>query len=258
MTALLTADALTVGYRGRRGAPRTLLHIAHLAVMAGSLVAVLGRNGSGKSTLLRTLAGLHPPLTGTLTVAGHDITRLAARDRARTIAVVLTGQPVSGDLRAAEVVALGRQPYTDWTGTLRPTDHAAIATALAAVGATALAPRRIYQLSDGERQRVWLARALAQQPRLLLLDEPTAFLDLPGRLELAALLRHLAHDSNRALIFSTHELDLALRVADRLWLLPGDGTLIQDTPAGMLAAGHLAQLGYPGTAYDHPHRPPTP
>jgi iron complex transport system ATP-binding protein len=237
---LITTD-LSVGYSGARGA---VLAPLSLQVDAGRFVCVLGRNGSGKSTLLRTLAGLLAPLAGTTRLQGENLARLPAGERARRIAVVLTERASSPGLTAHDVVALGRQPFTGWTGRLTAEDHSRIAAAFERAGAAAFRARLFDDLSDGERQRVMIARAIAQDARLLLLDEITAFLDLPGRVEVMTLLREHARATGATVILSSHDLDLSLQLADTIWLLDGQGRL---KPG---AAGQLCANGDIGRAFD--------
>lgn len=219
MIPVLGCEGLAIGYTGRRGARRVVLADLDLGVAAGELTCLLGANGSGKSTLLRTLAGMQPSLGGRATLLGEDLDDLPDAERARRLAVVLTDPVDAGLMRGADLVALGRHPHTGWSGRLGPDDRAAVAWALRVSGAEALACRPVSELSDGERQRVLLARALAQQPALLALDEPVAFIDPPRRLGLAQLLRHLARECDLAVLLTTHDLDLALRSADRLWVI---------------------------------------
>jgi iron complex transport system ATP-binding protein len=220
VTPVLTTRHLTVGYPAtRRRGERIVLEGLGLAARAGELTCLLGPNGSGKSTLLRTLAGMQPALAGEVALCGDPLDALSMRERARRLAVVLTDGVDAGSLRAVDLVALGRHPHTGWDGRLRPADHEAVRWALAAVGATPLAERDVAALSDGERQRVLIARALAQQPRLLALDEPVAFVDVARRLELTALLRDLAAECELGVVLTTHDIDLALRTADTVWLI---------------------------------------
>jgi iron complex transport system ATP-binding protein len=234
MKALLTTQDLTMGY-----ATCAIAEPLSLTLQVGEFVCLLGPNGAGKSTLLRTLAGMQPPLAGSVTVGSDDLHRLTARELAQRVAVVLTERTDVGRLTAYGLAALGRYPYTDWRGTLSATDDAAVRAALAAVGAERLAQRAVQQLSDGERQKVMIARALAQETPLLLLDEPTAFLDLPRRVELMHMLRRLAHESGRAVLLSTHDLELALRTADRVWLL-AQGKLCSGAPEDLVLNGAFA------------------
>lgn len=213
-------EHLTVGYRtGRRRLP--VLCDLDLALEPGSLTCLLGPNGSGKSTLLRTLAGMQPALAGQVRVLGDDIRRLSARERARRIGVVLTDRVSVGALSVTDLVALGRYPYRGWARASANEDDAAVRWAIEVTGAGPLAQRDVDELSDGERQRVMIARALAQEPAILALDEPTAFLDVIGRVEILGLLRRLAAETQRAILCTVHDLELALRVADTVWLLDG-------------------------------------
>jgi iron complex transport system ATP-binding protein len=237
MELLLETHDLMIGYGVRRGQHRVVAEQINLRLRAGELVCLLGPNGAGKSTLLHTLAGIQRPLHGQVRLLGTDLHDLEPRELARRLSVVLTERIEVGALSARAVVALGRYPHTDWTGRLTPADEAAVGEALAAVGATSLATRLVHELSDGERQKVLIARALAQEPHLLLLDEPTAFLDLPRRVEIMSLLHRLARETGRAILLSTHDLDLALRSADQLWLLPPGGPLQAGIPEDLVLEG---------------------
>ncbi len=231
---LLAARELVAGYGGRHR--RIVLDRVSVELSAGEMVAVLGPNGAGKSTLLRTLAGMLPALGGQLEIEGQSLTSLSPRQRARRIGVVLPERLAPGMLRGADLVALGRYPRTGWTGRLRREDLEVTERMMRAVGASHLAGRDVAALSDGERQRLMIARALAQEPRMLILDEPTAYLDLPGRVDVMHLLARLAGEGNAVLI-STHDLDLALRTAGRVWLIDHDGALQAGTPGELLRAG---------------------
>jgi iron complex transport system ATP-binding protein len=227
-----------VGYRTRR-APRTVLRSLDLTVRPGELVCLLGPNGVGKSTLLRTIAKMQPPLTGTIEVGGLPLNQLSHSDLARRLGIVLTERILAGALSARRVVELGRYAHVGWLGRLTPRDRQVVEWAIDAVSAQAFACNDIGTLSDGERQRIMIARALAQEPLLLLLDEPTAFLDLPSRVELMALLRRLARDERLAIVVSTHDLELTLRTADTLWLITPDGKVCMGTPADLVSNGDM-------------------
>ena len=241
---LLEARGLSVGYGGRR---RTVvLSAVNAALRRGECVALLGPNGSGKSTLLRTLAGLQRPLAGSILLNGGDLAQLSPGEVARTLSVVLTDPIDAAQLTAWEVVALGRSPHAGFSGRLSEADREIVRGALLAASAAALAARPVQDLSDGERQRVMIARALAQQPRLILLDEPTAFLDLEARAEIARLLRSLAtgeaDGEPRGILITSHDFDLALQLADQLWLIQRDGGLRVGTPKELSDSGALADL----------------
>ena len=194
-----------------------------------SLTALVGVNGAGKSTLLRTLTGVQRALEGEVTLNGSPLETYSRGERARLISVVLTQRVEAGQMYAEEVVELGRLPYTGLTGNLSQTDRDVVNQAIALAGVEHFRYRRINSLSDGERQRVMLAKALAQETPFILMDEPTAFLDYPSRTETFMLLRKLAHEERKSILLSTHDLDLALKCCDHIWLLD-KGTLTIGTP----------------------------
>src|SRR5690606_3646094 len=240
----LVTQGLTVGYRTRsavgRGTRRAVLEDLCLTARPGELTVLLGPNGAGKSTLLRTLCGLLPPLAGTLRVAGVPVGKEPPAALARRLAVVLTTRVDPGLLSARELVALGRHPHTGFTGRLAPEDHRAVRWALDAVDASHLADRPAAELSDGERQRVLTARALAQEPEVVLLDEPTAFLDAPSRVALTVLLRDLARSQGLTVVVSTHDLELALRLADAVWLVDRASRVRTGAPEDLVRGGDVA------------------
>ena len=238
----LTAEGLTVGYRSGR-TTKVVLNDLDLTIGRGELVFLVGPNGSGKSTLLRTLAGMQPALAGRARLRGDDVVTLAPAERARRLAVVLTDPVDVGAMTAADLVALGRYPHTDWTGRMSAGDWSTVNWALEATGAIALRARTVAELSDGERQRVLLARALAQQPALLALDEAVAYVDVPRRVELVQILRNLARECGLAILLTTHDLDLAIRHADTLWLLePGEpSTLHAGGPEDLVLGGAVGR-----------------
>lgn len=224
-TTLIRLENLRLGY-GRR----ILLENASAMLPAGSLTALLGRNGSGKSTLLRALVGQETPLDGHIELNGQPLQRLSSDRLARTVAFVNTERVRVADLRCKDVVALGRAPYTNWIGRLQAQDEAVVHKALAQTGMTAYADRTMDKMSDGECQRIMIARALAQETPIILLDEPTSFLDLPNRYELGRLLARLAHEQGKCIFFSTHELDIALALCDAVALIDGTRLHFQTTP----------------------------
>ncbi len=216
MTTLRTAD-LAIGYDRV-----ALLSRLDLRASSGTVTCLLGANGSGKSTLLRTIAGIHRPVRGSVLLDDADLGQLAPLDLAKRRAIVLTGRPMFGDLRVRELLSTARHPHTGWSGRTTSSDDDAIQDALHATDAEDLANRRVGELSDGEHQRVMLARALAQQPSLLLLDEPTAHLDRIRALQVVSMVRELARSRGLVVIMSTHDLDLALQAADQLWACADD------------------------------------
>ncbi|MGJ8652239.1 MAG: ABC transporter ATP-binding protein [Opitutaceae bacterium] len=237
--AQLSANKLSIGYP-TKPIVKTLASELDLALLAGEFVCLLGPNGSGKSTLIRTLSGMQAPLAGSIELKGQSLPEITPRERAKAISVVLTESAPTGMLDVYSFVSLGRHPYSGWFGGLTTHDKERIEWALKAVDAEPFATRQVAELSDGERQKISIARALAQEAKVMLLDEPTAFLDLPRRVELMSLLRDLAHKEQLGLLLSTHDLDLALRFADRIWILTEAGQLIQGYPEALALDGQLA------------------
>lgn len=228
---------LTVGYTRPRHLPRVVIEGINARLNRGEFVCLLGPNGAGKSTLIRTLAGMQKPLAGEVRLSGDLLSSLSAKAVARRMSLVLTDRPAVGLMPVATLVALGRHPYTRWGGRLNREDETAVWRAMTDVGIERLAHRTVSELSDGERQKVMIARALAQEPEVMILDEATAFLDLPRRVELVYLLRSLARTGERAILLSTHDLDLALRCADWLWLVPTGGPLLKGVPEDLVLNG---------------------
>lgn len=233
---LLHLQDMSAGYPQRGGA-RMVVQPFSQTVAPGKLICLIGPNGAGKSTLLRTLAGMQKPLGGRALLAGHDIHRMNAGERARRLSIVLTQKMEVGMFTSGELVALGRHPHTSWVGRLSAQDRAVVERSIRLVGAERLASRFFNTLSDGERQKVLIARALAQEPDLLILDEPTAYLDLPRRVETMALLRDLARQTGLTILMSTHDLDLALRSASHIWLLPEGGQVRAGAPEDLVLSG---------------------
>ncbi len=195
---------------------RILIEDADVSIPAGQLTALTGRNGSGKSTLLRALAGLNTDYTGEILVNGKNLRSMQPQEQARLLAFVGTQRTRIANLTCHQLVGLGRAPYTDWVGRLTTRDEEAVRMALEAVGMSEYSGRTLNTMSDGECQRVMVARAVSQDTPVILLDEPTSFLDLPNRYELCQLLGRLAHELGKCIIFSTHELDIALRTCDAI------------------------------------------
>lgn len=206
---MIKLENIKLGYGSR-----TLLEGVSTTFEAGTLTALLGRNGAGKSTLLRAIAALGSLDGGSIELHGDNIDTLDSEQIARRISFVTTDKIRIANLSCEDVVALGRAPYTNWIGRLQEVDREIVADALAAVGMSEFARKSMDAMSDGECQRVMIARALAQQTPIILLDEPTAFLDLPTRHEVCALLRRLAHQEGKCIIFSTHDLDIAMAQCD--------------------------------------------
>ena len=220
---------------------RTLIEGLTAEVQRGKLTALVGRNGTGKSTLLRAIAQLGEVLEGEIMLDGRALTTLSPTDMASLVAFVTTDKVRIANLRCRDVVALGRAPYTNWIGRMQEQDRLIVEQALASVGMSDYADKTMDRMSDGECQRIMIARALAQQTPIILLDEPTAFLDMPNRYELCTLLRRLSHEEHKCILFSTHELDIALSLCDAIALISPPELHILPTEE-MVHSGHIERL----------------
>lgn len=210
---------LSIGYIEKNKERKYIARDLQASLDEGTLTCLLGVNGAGKSTLLRTLSGFLPPLEGEILLQGKPLGGYTHAERARLLGVVLTERPELHHLSARELAAMGRSPYTGFWGRLSESDEAIVDEALQMVGMQAFAHRMVDTLSDGERQKVMIAKALAQQTPVIFLDEPTAFLDYPSKVETMLLLRRLAHEARKTIFLSTHDVELALQTADTLWLM---------------------------------------
>lgn len=220
---------------------RKLIEHASAHFECGRMTALLGRNGTGKSTLLRAIASLGEVQGGAIEIGGRELSELSNADLARMIAFVNTERVSVEAMTAYDLVAVGRSPYTDWSGRLRSSDHEAIERSIRIAGVEHLADRYVDTLSDGECQRVMIAKALAQDTPAILLDEPTSYLDMPNRYELCTLLGRLAHDEGKCVLFSTHELDIALTLSDNIALVDTPQLLYMPT-GEMIASGSIERL----------------
>ena len=246
----LLLENLSTGYAEPRGR-RTVSSELNLGIASGEVVMLMGPNGSGKSTLMHTIAGLLPPLSGQVKILGRSLARLGRKEVAQALSLVLTERVEGGNMTVWDVVALGRYPYTNFFGKLQREDEKMVAEAIEQCHLKGMEHRLISELSDGERQRVMVARALAQDTPLILLDEPTAHLDLPSRLDLVLMLRRLAHELGKSMLVSTHELDLALSWGDRLWLMDREGKVVSDIPEALVLGGHVGRVfGTEELSYD--------
>ena len=246
---------LSIGYRVKTGTHRVAEGI-NAAIQQGELTCLLGANGVGKSTLLRTLSAFQPALDGEIMVCNSltthflPLTSFSDKELSRTIGVVLTEKPDIRNMSVRELVALGRSPYTGFWGTLHNEDWQIVDEAIDAVRIGVLRERMVNTLSDGERQKVMIAKALAQQTPIIFLDEPTAFLDFPSKVEMMQLLRRLAREAQKTIFLSTHDFELALQVADKLWLMETGGVSI-GSPKELAQSGALARyVERPGITFD--------
>ncbi len=231
---------VSIGYRTRRDI-KTVASGITASICRGELTCLLGRNGAGKSTLLRTLSAFQPKLGGSITIEGRDIEDYTDKELARLLGVVLTERPNVQQMTVGEMVAMGRSPYTGFWGRLDDNDVRVVNEAIGMVGIGELTERMVTTLSDGERQKVMIAKALAQQTSIIFLDEPTAFLDYPSKVETLTLLRHISREAQKTIFLSTHDLELALQVADRLWLMTPTGIII-GTPRELADQGVLTDF----------------
>jgi len=215
----ITLSHLSVGYK----VGHAVVSDINLTLQSGKLACLIGANGVGKSTLLKTLTGFLPKLEGSLLLDGKDISEFSQRALARQISIVLTQKPEVQNLTVEEIVGLGRSPYTGFFGKLHANDQQIVDESITAVGIEKLKNRMIQTLSDGERQKVMIAKALAQQTPVIFLDEPTAFLDFSSKVETFQLLQRMAHEMGKLVLLSAHDLELAVRFSDTLLQVNGDG-----------------------------------
>lgn len=236
MNISIQLSDVTTGYRSK---PVTRDINAYL--QAGELTCLLGPNGAGKSTLLKTLGAFIPPLAGKIFIDGADLRQISAGMLARNIAVVLTQRPSTTNMTVEELVAVGRSPYTSFFGGLRAADKEVVERSISLVGIEDLSDRNVNTLSDGERQKALIAKALAQQTKIIFLDEPTAFLDYPSRVDIMKLLYRIAREEHKTIFMSTHDLDLALQIADKIWLLDKEHGLNVGIPEDLAYRGLLGE-----------------
>lgn len=248
---LLETRSLTIGYRKTGKKDVALFSQQDLHLGQGQLVGLLGPNGSGKSTLIRTLSGIQSPLAGAVLMNGMSIHGLSVRRVARMLSVVLTERIDVRNLTVFELVSMGRYPYTNWLGHLAQEDRHCISEALERVNLSGYADQYLHELSDGEQQRVMVAKALSQNTSLIFLDEPTAHLDLPNRVAIMQLLKDLAAETNKCILFSSHELDLTLQSADTLWLMRRNQPVLTGMPEELVLNGAFEETFHSdGVSFD--------
>jgi iron complex transport system ATP-binding protein len=235
-TPILEARELTIGYETKK-APFVLEKNLNISIHNSQLVCLIGPNGCGKSTLMRTIAGLQKPLHGQTLIEGKVLKSLPPYKYARLLSLVLTDKVTAGAFTVKDIVSIGRYPYINYFAKLRPEDHRIIDRSLEMVHLETYTNRHFNELSDGEKQRVMIAKALAQDTPLIMLDEPTAHLDLPNRVEIMNILKRLAVETKKSILLSTHELDLALQTADNIWLMKRDTTMRTGTPEDLVLTG---------------------
>ena len=238
--SIIQAKQLAIGYSAKKKQQIIASNI-DIDLVTGKLVCLLGKNGIGKSTLLRTLSKVQPKLTGELYINSNAIEQLSAQALSKKMSLVLTERIPESNLTVYELIALGRQPYTNWIGTLSEKDIKHIHKAIEQVHIEAIINKKCDELSDGQLQKVMIARALAQNTELIILDEPTAHLDIHHKLEVFNLLQDLVKELDKTIIISTHEVQLGLQLADELWLMNED-SFITGTPNELIKQGHLERL----------------
>ncbi len=232
---------LGIGYMTKHGV-RTVAEGINGTICKGELTCLLGANGVGKSTLLRTLSAFQPMTAGEVLIEGHDMTSFSDKEMSRLIGVVLTEKPDVRNMRVRELVSLGRSPYTGFWGTYSKEDLKIVDEAISLVGIDTLSRRMVHTLSDGERQKVMIAKALAQQTPVIYLDEPTAFLDYPSKVEVLQLLRRISREAGKTIFLSTHDVELALQLADTVWLMSHEEGMTVGTPRQLAQQGALSRF----------------
>lgn len=237
-TDLLYTTDLGIGY-SEKNSQKLLHRHLNLALKPGELICMMGPNGAGKSTLLKTLAGFIAVQEGDAFINGRSIKSLKEKELSLMVSVVLTEKLTIEDFTVRQLVSLGRYPYTGFFGRLSDEDQKITDQAITDTGLELFSDRKLSQLSDGEKQKAMIAKALAQGTSIMILDEPTAFLDLPGRIEIMRLLRHLAAHKNKGILVTTHDLEQTLRFADKLWLIAQGKEMVCGTPEDLLLQGYI-------------------
>ena len=240
MNNILKTSNLTIGYKSRKGTV-TIAENLNLNLSSGKLISLIGANGIGKSTLLRTITGIQQPLHGQVILNEKEIAAYKPLALAQNLSLVLTENLPPSNLSVFELIALGRQPYTNWIGTLTPTDIEKVQEAMVLTQIEHLAQKRHYEISDGTLQKVLIARALAQDTPLIILDEPTTHLDLLHKVALFKLLKKLTQETQKCILFSTHDIDLAIQLSDEMIIMTPEN-VVQDQPCNLISNGSFATL----------------
>ncbi|QEE51197.1 ABC transporter ATP-binding protein [Flavobacterium alkalisoli] len=233
MEKVLTANGLSIGYPEKKSGA-VIAHDINLNLTKGSLTALIGANGIGKSTLLRTLTAIQKPIAGNIHLNGRELTSYHAKELAQNLSIVLTESLPPSNLTVFELIALGRQPYTNWLGTLSQEDITQVTKAIQLTQIEHLADKKHHEISDGQLQKVLIARALAQDTPIIILDEPTTHLDLLHKVSLLRLLKRLTAETDKCILYSTHDLDLALQLSSNIIVMTPQ-EVIQDTPANLIS-----------------------
>jgi len=240
MSSILKTSNLNIGYKTKK-ATVTIAEDLNLNLASGKLISLIGANGIGKSTLLRTITGIQQPLSGDVFLNDNNINTYKSLDLAQNLSLVLTEKLPPSNLTVFELVALGRQPYTNWIGTLTPTDIEKVQEAMQLTQIEYLATKKHYEISDGQLQKVLIARALAQDTPLIILDEPTTHLDLLHKVSLFKLLKKLTQETQKCILFSTHDIDLAIQLSDEMIIMTAE-MVVQDEPCNLISNGSFETL----------------
>lgn len=240
MTSILKTSNLSIGYKAKK-ATVTIAENLNLNLTSGKLISLIGANGIGKSTLLRTITGIQQPLSGTVFLNDKNINTYKPLDLAQNLSLVLTEKLPPSNLTVFELVALGRQPYTNWVDSLTETDIEKVQEAMVLTQIEHLAQKKHFEISDGQLQKVLIARALAQDTALIILDEPTTHLDLLHKVSLFKLLKKLTQETQKCILFSTHDIDLAIQLSDEMIIMTPE-SVVQDEPCNLISNGNFATL----------------
>lgn len=237
---ILTTSNLSIGYSSKKNNV-IIAENLNLSLQDGKLIALIGANGIGKSTLLRTITGIQKPLKGEVFLNGKNLNNYKSLALAQNLSMVLTEKLPPSNLTVYELVALGRQPYTNWIGTLSNDDAIHIHEAIELTQIGHLSQKKHYEISDGQLQKVLIARALAQDTPLIILDEPTTHLDLLHKVSLLKLLKKLTHETGKCILFSTHDIDMAIQLSDEMIIMTPE-TVVQDEPCNLISKGSFNTL----------------
>jgi iron complex transport system ATP-binding protein len=245
---ILKIEGLTTGYKTKGKSYNVVQQNINITACEGEMIALVGPNGSGKTTLLRTLCRLLPAISGEISYSGKNISKISGTDLARIMSFVSTEIINIENMTVSELVALGRFPHTNWLGRLREEDLLIVTQAMEWTGLQDMKDKNISEISDGERQKALIARALAQDPQVIILDEPTAFLDLVNKYEIINILHDLADRKNKTIIFSVHDVELAIQTSDKLWLA-GNDTIFEGAPEDLCLNGNLGKVFNKGNIF---------
>lgn len=241
--SLLRTSELSIGYPQAKGMHKVLQENISVSLQGGDIVSLMGQNGVGKTTFIKTISGLLPPLRGEVWYGDQKLKKLSATQLATKLSLVLTERPHAFNLSVMELIAIGRHPYSSWLGTLSKKDQEVIDWAISETHINYIANRKLYELSDGQLQKVMIARALAQETDIILLDEPAAHLDLHNKIEVMMLLRKIAAQG-KGILISTHDMQISTQLSDKLWLFNFNAAVQQGTPEDLILDGSLEKALY--------------